>query len=436
MTVSAVKSLEVDIQSTVRSSRSYATLGGAWGAWLFDAMDSGIFSFVMLAISHSFHTTLASVVGTMAWFLLATGLGGYLIGNISDYIGRKPVILISVLIYGVGTLLCGDAHTLTQLNVYRFIVGIAVGGLWSGAASLVSEVWKPEGRAKALAVLQTGWSGGNLLAAIFAWNILGSNHSVNAWRDLFYISAIPALIVFLYCMFFVKESTVWTNNKEFIRKSAKSRNLFEIFKITYLRQTLFALLISVLAMIGYWLIMTFAPTFLQNMLHINIGQAPIFLVWTGIGGIIGYLVYGWLAEKIGRRHSFALFFFFMVIMVPVFTYTVSHMPLNHGKLLLTGSNVFMLGIISALVGFGTGYFSGFGAWYSELFPTSIRSTASGFCFNFGRVGAIFGILLAPHLIKVIGFSLTISIAAIAYLLAGILVYTLRETKGVAITSGN
>lgn len=422
--------------STVRPSRAYTILGGAWGAWLFDAMDAGIFSFVMLAIAHSFHTQLSSVIGTMAWFLLATGVGGYLLGNISDYIGRKPTILISVFIYGIGTVLCGSAHSLGQLNVYRFIVGIAVGGLWSGAASLVSEVWKPEGRARALAVLQTGWSGGNLLAAIFAWNVLAGNHTAGAWRELFYISSIPALIVFLYCIFFVKESPVWTENKEFIRKNAKSQNLFEIFKPQYLRQTLFALLISVLAMIGYWMIMTFAPTFLTKILHINIGQAPIFLVWTGIGGIIGYLVYGQLAEKIGRRHSFAAFFFFMVIMVPIFTYTVSHMPLTHGKLVLSGGNVVTLGVVSALMGFGTGYFSGFGAWYSELFPTSIRSTASGFCFNFGRVGAIFGILAAPHLIKSFGFSLTISIAAIAYLLAGILVYTLRETKGTAITSGN
>ncbi|GMA65594.1 MFS transporter (plasmid) [Alicyclobacillus fastidiosus] len=429
-------SMSIESSSAKTSGRAYAILGGAWGAWLFDAMDSGVFSFVMLAIAHSFHTTLANVVGTMAWFLLATGIGGYLLGNIADYIGRKPTILISVFIYGVGTLLCGSSHSLGELNLYRFIVGIAVGGLWSGAASLVSEVWKPEGRAKALAILQTGWSGGNLLAAIFAWNILGANHSPEAWRDLFYISSIPALIVFVYCIFFVKESHIWIANKSSIRKNAKSQNPLEIFKPQYLRQTLFALIISIFTMIGYWMIITFAPTYLQSILHINIGQAPIFLVWTGIGGIVGYLVYGVLAEKIGRRHSFSLFFFFMVIMVPVFTFTASHMPLTNGKLVLDGGNVFTMGLVSALVGFGTGYFSGFGAWYSELFPTNIRSTASGFCFNFGRVGAIFGILAAPHLIKIIGFSLTISIASLTFFLAGILVYTLRETKGTIITSEN
>ncbi|KUO94609.1 MFS transporter [Ferroacidibacillus organovorans] len=432
----AVSLNEIGLQNNVSSSRAYSTLAGAWGAWLFDAMDAGIFSFVMLAISHSFHTSLPSVVGTMAWFLLATGIGGYLLGNISDFIGRKPTIVLSILIYGVGTLLCGSAGSLTQLNIYRFVVGLAVGGLWSGAASLISEVWKPESRAKALAILQTGWSGGNLLAAIFAWSILASNHSPGAWRELFMISSIPALLVFVYCLFFVKESPVWIGNKEFMRSHSKNRSLIEIFKPEFFRRTLFAFLISMLAMTGYWMIMTFVPTFLIKILNINLGQAPIFLVWTGIGGILGYLIYGVLAERIGRRHSFALFFFFMVIMVPIFTFTVSHMPLTHGKLILTGQNVTRLGIVSALIGFGTGYFSGFGAWYSELFPTSIRSTASGFCFNFGRVGAILGILSAPFLIKSFGFAITISVASIAYLLAGILVYALRETKGTVITSGN
>ncbi|MCL6632379.1 MAG: MFS transporter [Alicyclobacillus herbarius] len=434
--MASMSSVTVSSATPVGQTKAYAILAGSWGAWLFDAMDAAVFSFVMLAISHSFHTQLSSVVGTMAWFLLATGIGGYFLGNISDYIGRKPTILISVFIYGVGTILCGTSHSLIELNMYRFVVGIAVGGLWSGAASLVSEVWKPEGRAKALAVLQTGWSGGNLLAAIFAWSILGSNHTASAWRELFYISSIPAFLVFIYCLFFVNESPVWIENKDFIRKNNRSQNIFEIFDPKYFRQTLLALVISVLAMIGYWLIETFAPTYLQNILNINIGQAPIFLVWTGIGGIVGYLVYGVLAERIGRRHSFAFFFFFMVIILPLFTFTVSHMSLTHGKLLLSGSNVVTLGLVSALVGFGTGYFAGFGAWYAELFPTSIRSTASGFCFNFGRVGAIFGILAVPHLIKPLGFSLTISIGAVAYLLAGLLVYTLRETKGTVITSDN
>lgn len=105
-------------------------------------------------------------------------------------------------------------------------------------------------------------------------------------------------------------------------------------------------------------------------------------------------------------------------------------------LYLWPQNIAMLGSLAALLGFFTGYFSGFGAWYSELFPTSIRSTASGFCFNFGRVGAIAGIKLVPVLIPIIGFAATISMASAGYFLAAIMVFTLRETKGTQLTSGN
>lgn len=200
--------------------------------------------------------------------------------------------------------------------------------------------------------------------------------------------------------------------------------------------TLLGLSISIFGMYGYWIITTFTPTYLQNVLHVRVDQAPVFLIWTGIGATIGYLVYGQLAELIGRRKSFALFFLGMAIMVPVFAYGATLMPLTDGKLAFTTRNIVAIGVLAALLGFFTGYFSGFGAWYSELFPTSIRSTASGFCFNFGRVGAILGIKLVPILIPLIGFTATISLASVSYLIASAMVFLLQETKGVRLTSDN
>lgn len=415
--------------------QQYLTLTGAWIAWLFDALDAGIFGFVMLAIAHTFSVKMGDVVSTVAWFLLATGIGGYFLGNISDKIGRKKTILLSVITYGTATLLCGFAHSLLELNVYRFIVGVAVGGLWSAAASLICEVWKPEGRAKAIAFMQTGWSGGNLLAAVFAWNLLNPANP-EAWRTLFIYASLPAYATFLFVLIFVKESPVWLANRAFMKNNASKSNLLEIFKPEYLRSTILALTISVLGMLGYWIVFTFTPAFLQNTLKVRIDQAPVFLVWTGVGAMFGYVAYGYLAEKIGRRKSFAIFFLGMTVMVPVFTFGAAMMPLTDGKLAFTFQNIATLGLLAALLGFFTGYFSGFGAWYSELFPTSIRSTASGFCFNFGRVGAIAGIKLVPVLIPIIGFTSTISLASVSYFLAALMVFTLKETKGTLLTSGN
>ncbi|CAN7262093.1 MFS transporter [Pseudoduganella sp. LjRoot289] len=415
--------------------RQYLTLAGSWVAWLFDAMDAGIFGFVMLAIAASFAVSLGDVVSTVAWFLLATGLGGYTLGNISDRIGRKKTILLSVLAYGTGTLLCGYASSLAELNACRFIVGFAVGGLWSAAAALVSEVWKPEGRAKAIAFMQTGWSGGNLLAAVLAWNVLNPSDP-EAWRTLFIYASLPAYLTLLFVFFFVDESPVWLANRGYMQLNKGKHSPFEIFRPQHRRAVFLALTISTLGMLGYWIILTFTPAFLQSILKVRIDQAPVFLVWNALGAIAGYIGYGYLAEKIGRRYAFAIFFLGMAVMVPVFTFSASNMPLTDGKLAFTLQNIVVLGVLSALLGFFTGYFSGFGAWYSELFPTSIRSTASGFCFNFGRVGAIAGIKLVPLLIPVIGFTLTITLASVSYLLAAAMVFALRETKGAVLSSGN
>jgi len=415
---------------------AYKTLIGSWLGWLFDALDAGVFGFVILAIATSFKVDSSVVVGTVAWFLLATGIGGYFLGNISDHIGRKKTLLISVLAYGIGTFLCGHADSVIQLNIYRFVVGVAVGGLWSAGAALVSEVWAPEKRAKAISFMQTGWAGGNLLAAIFAWSILDPANP-ESWRSLFLIASIPAFATALYITFFVKESPVWLANRDFIKKNAKKAGIGAIFKPEFLKITILALAVSILGMIGYWIIFTFVPTYLQKVLGIRIDMAPVFLIWTGVGAMLGYIVYGYMADKIGRRKAFMFFFLGMTVIVPVFTYVSSHLPLTDGKLILTGSNVMILGIISALLGFFTGYFSGFGAWYSELFPTSIRSTAAGFCFNFGRVGAIAGILIIPKLLAA-GFSypVVITTAALSYFIAAFLVLAIPETKGVNLTSGN
>jgi MFS family permease len=425
----------LDGSTQLSVGQRYVTLGGSWAAWLFDALDATVFGFVLLAIAKTFSVGLGDVVSTVAWFLLATGIGGFFLGNISDRIGRKKTMMLSVFVYGTGTLLCGFADSLWQLNLFRFCVGIAVGGLWSAAAALVSEIWPAEGRAKAFAVMQTGWSGGGLLAAIFAWSFLDSSNP-QSWRTLFIYASIPAYFTLVFIWLFVKESPVWLANREFMRNNTNKGRLLEIFSPQYLKVTLLGLSISVLGMYGYWIITTFMPAYLQNILNVRIDQAPVFVIWIGIGATIGYLAYGYLAEVLGRRLSFAIFFGGMAIMVPVFAYSATLMPLTDGKLLFTTQNVITLGSLAALLGFFTGYFSGFGAWYSELFPTSIRSTASGFCFNFGRVGAIAGIKLVPVMIPLVGFTATISLASVSYAIAAVMVFTLQETKGVQLTSGN
>ncbi|MGU7775470.1 MFS transporter [Burkholderia sp. MR1-5-21] len=420
--------------STSRFLR-YTTLGGAWGAWLFDAVDASIFSFVILSVAHSFSASLSSVVSIAAWFLLATGIGGFLLGNLADRIGRKTTLLVSVLTYATGTLMCGFARDVPELALCRFAVGIGVGGLWSAAVALVGEVWPASGRARAMALMQTGWSAGSLLSAVFAWTLLDPADP-SSWRHLFIAAAIPAYCIAFVIFAFVKESPVWLANRSYLRANAGRSGLLQIFQPGLRRTTLLALSISMLGMYGYWIIMTFTPTYLQSVLQVRIDEAPVFLVWTGIGATAGYLLFGVLAERIGRRQAFALFFTGIAVAIPLFAYGARAIPLQDGRLAWTAGNIAMLGGLSAVLGFFTGYFSGFGAWYAELFPTSLRSTAAGFCFNFGRVGAIVGIKLVPALISVIGFTQTYCLASLTYVAAAVLVFALKETRGAELTSGN
>lgn len=400
------------------ASRSqWFTLTGSWASWLFDAMDAGLYAFVIAYLVKDFGNTLPEVVSVVSIFLIATAVGGVLLGNLCDRIGRKKTMLFSVFCYGLFTLLAGTAQNLTQMAVYRFLVGIAVGGLWPAAAALISELWAPEHRAKAIAFMQTGWAGGNLLAALFAMLFL----PVFGWRGLFYVASIPAWITFIYVLFAVQESPIWLKNRH---QTVKRNNVefFEIFKPQFLKTTLIGLLVSILGMFGYWILFTFLPTYLDNTLKLGIAKSASFLVWTGLGAMVGYIFFGVLSDRYGRRPIFSLFFAGMAAMVPIFTWTVT----SHGITYLVPASLFL--------GFFTGYFSGYGAWYSELYPTRLRATASGFLFNAGRAAIFIGPVVVAKLIPVVGFTMAISTAAVGYFLAAFLVFILQETKGRDLTA--
>ena len=412
--------LETTVVEKYSTKQQWFNLMGSWMSWLFDAMDAGLFAFVITFLVKDFKVSLPEVVSAVSYFLIATAIGGIIMGNISDRIGRKKTLVLSILGYGIFTVLCGLAQNMTQMIIFRFLVGLAVGGLWGAAAALVSEIWEPKTRGMATAILQTGWAGGNLLAALFAMWVL----PVFGWRGMFFATGVPALVSFIFVLLFVKESPLWLKSRK-IKTQQKVQHVefFEIFRGKNLRVTMLGWLVSTCGMFGWWILFTFLPMYLGKALHTNIGQSAVFLMWTGIGAMIGYLVFGYLGDKYGRRIIFSIFFLGMAIMVPIFTIACSKYGVTY------------LVPLSILLGFFTGYFSGYGAWYSELFGTSIRATAAGFCFNAGRAAIFIAPpVVAKYLIPNFGFEAGIGSASIAYLLAAILVFTLQETKGKTLTA--
>jgi len=355
-------------------------------------------------------------------FLASTAIGGIVIASIGDKIGRKPTVLLSIFLYGLFNFLCGTADSITELSIYRGLVGFGLGGLWPAAMALVSEVWPAKSRGVAVGVLQTGWTFGLLIAALFAFTVIPSH----GWRWMFYATIIPVVITFFVVLIFVKESPVWLARKLEKKTEVKTSDggipLLQLFNPQNIRNTMLGLGVSIFGMYGWWTLFTFLPTYIDRTLNVGITKGAEFMIWTSIGAFFGYLLFGVCADRFGRRPTFAVFFVAMGIMITVFIYTV------------TTSGLTYLPFVGIALGFFTGYYSGYGALFSELYSTDVRATGAGFLYNGGRAAVFVGPIIITYLIPKIGFSLAINSAALAFVVAAVLVMLMKETRGIEITA--
>lgn len=253
------------------------------------------------------------------------------------------MILLSLAAFGLFNALVGYVHTLWLVGLLRAAVGFTVGGLWSAAASLVSETWPSQGRATAVAAMQTGWSVGSLLAALFAFTLLPRI----GWQGLFATAAMPALAVMFFATFFVSESPLWLRLR--LERDASGGGWTQLFAPVHRSTTLLGLLVSACGMYGFWILTTFLPSYLDATLQVGMARSATFLVWLGVGGSAGYLGFGLLADRFGRRRTFLGFFLGMALMVPLYTWLVSRW------------GVTFLAPATFVLGFLTGYFSGYGS---------------------------------------------------------------------------
>ncbi|NVO15320.1 MAG: MFS transporter [Rhodoplanes sp.] len=397
-------------------------LMGLFAAWLFDAMDATIYAYAVPSIIKDLNVTMAEAFSVVSVFLASTAIGGIVIASIGDKIGRKPTVLLSVVLYGVFNFLCGTAESLTELSIYRGLVGFGLGGLWPAAMALVSEVWPAKSRGMAVGVLQTGWTFGLLTAAMFAFTIIPSH----GWRWMFYATVVPVVITFFLVLFCVKESPVWKakrqEQKAQPRASGNAIPLVALFNKKNLRNTLLGLGVSIFGMYGWWTLFTFLPTYIDKTLNVGITKGAEFMIWTSIGAFFGYLLFGAFADRVGRRPTFAVFFVAMGIMITVFIYTVTSTGLTY------------LPLVGIALGFFTGYYSGYGALFSELYSTDVRATGAGFLYNGGRAAVFVGPMIITYLIPKVGFSLAINSAALAFVVAAVFVLLMKETKGIEIAT--
>ncbi|HYL58516.1 MAG TPA: MFS transporter, partial [Candidatus Acidoferrales bacterium] len=270
----------------------------AFAAWIFDFYDLILYSFLLVPVARELHLTPAESALALGMSLLMTALGGIIFGFLGDRFGRRPMIVATVAIYGVGTLLCGFSRTLTQLIVFRSITGLGMGGGWAPGQSLVAESVPAERRARYAAYVQTGAPLGVLLAAAAG----GYLAPAIGWRHTFMISAIPAVFVAAAVIRWMPESDVWQ------RARANRAGSFDWSAIRDHRRIFAWLFVIVLLNSeAYWFTYTWMPGYLELKRGLGAAAASHLMMTMQVGGVAGYLSFGRVADRIGRRPAFCAY---------------------------------------------------------------------------------------------------------------------------------
>jgi MFS family permease len=403
----------------ITSKQWYALLAGQLG-WALDAFDVMLYSFSLTTILKEWWHAPAAAGFMVTVTLFASSLGGILFGAIADKIGRKRALMATVLLFSICSGLSGLAQNLTQLAIARTLLGLGMGGEWASGALLVSETWPAQHRGKAVGIMQSGWAIGYILAAIAGATILPAF----GWRAMFFIGILPALFT-LWIRTKVDEPAVWLAAKQQHAAAQKSDfGFFQIFSRDLIRFTLLSTLTSAFVMFAYWGLFTWMPGFLalpvaKGGAGLGIAKAPIWIIPMMIGAFFGYVSFGFIADKFGRRPTFATYLLISAVLVWVFGNT---------------RDATMLMVLGPFIGFfGSGYFSAFGAFISELFPTRARGSAVGFCYNTGRMLSAFAPTIIGALSTQYGLGGALTFLAIAFTGGALSIYLLPETKGKALT---
>jgi MFS family permease len=401
----------------------YRILGMSWAGWVFDFYDLILFTFLMIPIAKEYHLTDLEMSYILGACLAATAVGGVIFGILADRFGRKPVLQWTVLTYSIGTLLSGLAANFWPLMFFRIITGLGVGGEWGTGQTYIGETFPCENRGRYCAFMQTGAPIGIAMASLVG----GLLAPVIGWRHCFFVSVLPAFMV-LYIRKKLPESDLWLRRKEIAKSAGRAgkelgiagiRQFAELFSEKNRKFFILGLILAIFDMSAYWLTYSWMPGYLHTERHFTLTKSVFWILVTQSGGFLGYLLFGVVADRLGRRPAYSIYSVIMatgLVMVTVFWDSIVSYP----PIILA----FMF-----MVGYGTGMFGGFGSLFSELFPTSVRSTAMGSAFNLAR-GIQF---LTPVMISVIalkyGLGGGISLAALFALLTGAWIWTFPETKG-------
>jgi len=357
----------------------------AWLGWLFDGLELHLYTLVaapfvmqLLATTDAANPAIKEKSAYIqAAFLAGWALGGAFFGRLGDLLGRSRALSLTVLTYALCTGLCAASQTWWQLMVFRFLAALGIGGEWAVGASLLTETWPRAWRPWLAAILQTGVNIGVLSGAVFV-GTLATRMPAGSERYVFLIGVLPALLVF-WIRSHVPEPEAWAKAE----KSVDHQNpgALELFRGRVRSTTLLTTLVCALGLSAWWLYLFWQTQHLRQLLGdlhrpaaTTTGLVSAAFFAFNFASVLGNFGAGWLAKKIGNRRAIALLFVGL------------------------GASIFGAYVVprefAALAwgwlpvgGFFGGVFGLFTMYLPPLFPTLLRTTGAGFCYNIGRLAA-------------------------------------------------
>ena len=348
----------------------------------------------------------------MALFLIGAAGGGLAFGWLGDRVGRVRAMMFSILTYSVFSGLCYFVQEAWQLGALRFVAAFGMGGEWSLGVALVMESWPQQKRPLLAGIIGAAANVGFALIAVLGlyWKV-----TQDSWRWVMLAGAAPAALCF-FIQWFVPESASWQQS---VQKGA-AQPVKEVFSPTLLRNTLLGIAFASIALIGTWGSVQWLPSWADQLTHGAVPRAKaITQILSGLGAVAGCLIGAWVGKGLGRRTTYFGLCLLSLALCGFLFRAVNH----YGTLFL---------LLVAMVGGATAAFYGWLPLYlPELFPTRVRATGQGLCYNSGRLLAAAGALGQGQLMSFYSgsFAKAGAVITLVYALGLVLIWFAPETKG-------
>jgi MFS family permease len=388
-----------------------ALIASATG-YAMDGFDILLLSFLLRPIAAELHFTPAESGSLFTWTLLGAVVGGLGFGMLSDYFGRVRVMTWTILLFSVFTGLCGLAQGYWDLVTFRTIAGLGLGGEFGIGMALVGEAWPPDKRARASSYVGLGWQMGVLLAALLTPVLL----PYIGWRGMFAVGVLPALVSFFLRRYLEEPDLFLKRSKE---SNTQVPLALLVKDIPTTKITIGMFILCSVQNFGYYGLITWLPTYLSDSFGYSLTRSSLWTAVTIVGMSFGVWLFGFMADRFGRRPMLFLYQTGAIISVLIYSRLTSSLTLLIGGAIM---GIFVNGMIG-----------GYGAMMSELYPTEARATAQNTLFNLGRGVGGFGPYVVALVTSTYGFHITAFVLASIYLLDILATaFLLPETKGAAL----